>query len=414
MGLHAAWPVVGVARRRGWSASVSSCSVSVNRMLLSRMLVPSSRSRMITRRPGLHLLGLASLTSLGCAWLALRLRSPARTDGSAVRLRLTLAVGHLLGFAVGRLAPWRRAVVRDNLRRLPGTPASLLPALERRAYVHLGQALVLSVVGGPWLDRHLEPPQLSTLLADLQAGGVLMCSAHLGMWELVPQLLAPFLPEHARRHGLIVYRPLHNKRLDRCAHLPATAPSGSSSPPPCDRRSLRPNRRRAAPATAANDLRRGAPARPRRTAGHAPRAACGRPRGHAARPAPVTRGRACHPAGPRRRVQPWARRAASGHGCTSVVCAVAARRRRRRHTAAPALPSDEARVTCRADAAGMDSWSRQGIQCRARAGVRGCAERRHREPPGAVLLVASKVCAETGAIKSMLYSSLIDNFRKYC
>ena len=180
----------------------------------------------IARRSGL--VGLASITSLGCAWLVLRRHSPARTASSAVRLRLTLAVGRLLGCAVGTLAPWRRAVVRDNLRRLPSTSASHLPALEQRAYVHLCQALVLSLSAGPWLDRHLEPPQLSTLLADLQAGGVLMCSAHLGMWELMPQLLAPFLPEHARRHGIIVYRPLHNKRLDRCAPLPATEPC----PPP--------------------------------------------------------------------------------------------------------------------------------------------------------------------------------------
>ena len=55
------------------------------------------------------------------------------------------------------------------------------------------------------------------------------------MWELLPRLLLPLLPERARAHGLLVYRPLHHGLIDRwlrrwraqTAGLPLRADRGS-------------------------------------------------------------------------------------------------------------------------------------------------------------------------------------------
>ena len=99
--------------------------------------------------------------------------------------------------------------------RRDGMSTERLDELERRAYVHLGRSLALSLTAGEWLQRHVELPQeLPSLVDDLRSGGALVCSAHLGVWELLPTALAPHLPERARRLGLVVYRPLHQRRLN--------------------------------------------------------------------------------------------------------------------------------------------------------------------------------------------------------
>ena len=139
------------------------------------------------------------------------------------RLRTTLAIGRLVGRLAQALVPWRRAVVRENMQRLAVTPSEQrdgmsterLDELQRLAYVHLGRSLALSLTAGEWLQRHLHLPQeLPSLVDDLRGGGALVCSAHLGVWELLPTALAPHLPERARRLGLCVYRPLHHRRLN--------------------------------------------------------------------------------------------------------------------------------------------------------------------------------------------------------
>jgi len=139
------------------------------------------------------------------------------------RLRTTLAIGQLVGRLAHVLVPWRCAVVCGNMQRLAVTPSERLGGiaserldeLQRLAYVHLGRSLVLSLTAGEWLQRHLHLPQaLSSLVEDLRCGGALVCSAHLGVWELLPTVLAPHLPERSRRLGLVVYRPLHHRRLN--------------------------------------------------------------------------------------------------------------------------------------------------------------------------------------------------------
>ena len=127
------------------------------------------------------------------------------------RLRTTLAIGRLVGRLAQALVPWRRAVVRENMQRLAVTPSEQrdgmsterLDELQRLAYVHLGRSLALSLTAGEWLQRYLHLPQeLPSLVDDLRSGGALVCSAHLGVWELLPTALAPHLPERARRLGL--------------------------------------------------------------------------------------------------------------------------------------------------------------------------------------------------------------------
>ena len=43
----------------------------------------------------------------------------------------------------------------------------------------------------------------------------MICSAHMGVWELLPEVLSRRLPAYALRRGFFVYRPLHNVLLDR-------------------------------------------------------------------------------------------------------------------------------------------------------------------------------------------------------
>lgn len=163
-----------------------------------------------------HALALSAAAVFSAACVLLRC-------SSFNRLRTTLAIGRLVGKLAHALVPWRRAVVRDNMQRLAATPSERrdgmsterLDELQRRAYVHLGRSLALSLTAGEWLQRHVDLPQeLPSLVDDLRSGGALVCSAHLGVWELLPTALAPHLPERARRLGLVVYRPLHHRRLN--------------------------------------------------------------------------------------------------------------------------------------------------------------------------------------------------------
>ena len=120
-----------------------------------------------------------------------------------------------LGRLLGRVLRWsqlRATVARANMC----TVASDVFSLERSACTHLAQALLLSLLPPsrcPCMRRRMCAPQLPSLLADLQEGGVIVVSAHIGAWELLPALLLPELPPSAR--ATIVYRPLHNSWLDR-------------------------------------------------------------------------------------------------------------------------------------------------------------------------------------------------------
>jgi KDO2-lipid IV(A) lauroyltransferase len=164
----------------------------------------------MTRRlgPGTLLAGLGLALLLPLAWLISRLPP-----------RVGLWLGRRLGDAAWVALPRRRAITRDNLARAFGEERSAEErrALARSSYQHLGMNLVevcilllrpLSVL----LSRvelhgrhHLEA-------AAAQGRGVLLLTAHLGNWELLP-------PAHART-GLslsIVVRPLDLPLLDRIA-----------------------------------------------------------------------------------------------------------------------------------------------------------------------------------------------------
>ena len=169
--------------------------------------------------PSLHTHARLAVTAAIFSAACVLLRRASHYD----RLRTTLAIGRLVGRLAHALVPFRRAVARENMQRLAVTPSEQLDGisterldeLQRLAYVHLGRSLALSLIAGEWLQRHLHLPQeLPSLVDDLQSGGALVCSAHLGVWELLPTALAPHLPERARRLGLVVYRPLHHRRLN--------------------------------------------------------------------------------------------------------------------------------------------------------------------------------------------------------
>jgi lauroyl/myristoyl acyltransferase len=174
--------------------------------------------------------------------------------GLSLALQLVpVRVALMFGTAIGRLAhlclPWRRRIVNFNLRLTSG--ALLLPALppeskgidgtcsdshteddgvdsiddrtlchvERAAYEHLGRVLMLSLqpphLTLSLLSHAFTGATLAELHADCAMGGVIVCSCHFGAWELLPMALVPLLTERARRHGALVYRPLHDSSLDR-------------------------------------------------------------------------------------------------------------------------------------------------------------------------------------------------------
>lgn len=123
-------------------------------------------------------------------------------------------LGRLLGTLVHVLCPWRLAVIRHNLRCF-GLPAD--ERLLRACYEHLGRVLLLTLRPPHRLQDEVKldnADHLAQLAADCAGGGVLVCSAHLGAWELVPAVLSPHLPARSRRHGAVVYRPLHDAALD--------------------------------------------------------------------------------------------------------------------------------------------------------------------------------------------------------
>lgn len=137
---------------------------------------------------------------------------------SLLPLTAVPAVSRVLGRLLKR-SGYRSTLVRSSIEVLP-----LRDDIEREqvidaAYSHLGLAIALSLQP-PRRDREisslLEPPssQFNLLLDDIQLGrGLIFLSAHIGMWELLPLCILPLLP-----HGTavsIVYRPLHNRGLDR-------------------------------------------------------------------------------------------------------------------------------------------------------------------------------------------------------
>ena len=141
--------------------------------------------------------------------------------------RGTWIAGSLLGDIVSRLpSPWRYNIMISNLERTRRYRAEVAPAentvsmeqqLPHRAYMHLGRALLFSL-----RSPHLAMPPirieseaaLTCLQADHRSGSLIISSAHLGVWEMLPAALALHLPQSARAQTLVSYRPLHDVPLD--------------------------------------------------------------------------------------------------------------------------------------------------------------------------------------------------------
>jgi len=128
------------------------------------------------------------------------------------------AVGRLLGILL-HSTRYRQATLRSNMKSLPLDEEDDGQKAERGACAHLGLAAALTLQPArrdAEMARMLAPlpaAELAALLADLQCGrGLILLSAHLGAWELLPHLLLPQLPQDTPVS--VVYRPLHNARLD--------------------------------------------------------------------------------------------------------------------------------------------------------------------------------------------------------
>ena len=128
--------------------------------------------------------------------------------------------GHLVGRLAQALMPQRRSILRANMVATGYVPDHL----EQQAYSHIGSTLLITllpvqrstellartaIAGGP------VAAAAEAFSTDCRLGGVIVCSAHVGVWELVPAALSPYVPRRARRHGAIIYQPLHDAPLDR-------------------------------------------------------------------------------------------------------------------------------------------------------------------------------------------------------
>ncbi len=142
--------------------------------------------------------------------LALGLRGLSLVLG-ALPLCMVRPLGRALGGVVYH-SRIRSAVARANMRTF--IQPSHGPPLERAACTQLAHGLLLALQPARrdalLLRRLSDPPELPDLLEDLRAGGVILVSAHIGPWELLPLLL----PLVGHRGASIVYRPLHNRWLN--------------------------------------------------------------------------------------------------------------------------------------------------------------------------------------------------------
>ena len=131
------------------------------------------------------------------------------------------SLGRMFGRLLHHWWPWRMSVLRCNLLRVLSALSvpCTVTELERRVYEHFGASLMLTLrpphQREPEMCTSVSGSSLTELLADCEAGGIVICSAHMGVWELLPEVLSRRLPAYALRRGFFVYRPLHNVLLDR-------------------------------------------------------------------------------------------------------------------------------------------------------------------------------------------------------
>jgi lauroyl/myristoyl acyltransferase len=183
-----------------------------------------------------------------CKWHARNLIIRAAIISLATLVRLLpssalMPLGRGLGRSVYAILPWRLKFLRSNARMVASGRQ-----FECAAYEHLGCALVLALLPperAAQLGRAARVDTgghqaLESLRHDLGAGGVVLCTAHVGVWEMLPGVLAPLLPLHTCGQALCIYRPLHDPWLDAFLRVRRRAsgltllPSQGSLPQLCD------------------------------------------------------------------------------------------------------------------------------------------------------------------------------------
>jgi KDO2-lipid IV(A) lauroyltransferase len=152
------------------------------------------------------------------SWLVARLVIVLEQSLSIVPFRWALAFGAVIGWVMGRVAPFRGRVVRDNLARaFPELSPKERRRLRSRYYVHLGRWAIESLRVG-WsseavtaLDFTVEGQEHADALIaarDAGEGGFIVVSGHMGSWETMGVLVAEQVPLSA------IAKPLHNEYLN--------------------------------------------------------------------------------------------------------------------------------------------------------------------------------------------------------
>jgi KDO2-lipid IV(A) lauroyltransferase len=150
-----------------------------------------------------------------CAFSVLRLAL------SALPLGALLHTGDLLGLLFYYVLPLRRSIIVKNLTLgFPNLDYTQREALIEECYRFLGKQLCLMARGSHLnrsnLHEYIDVDFPAEYIEDLRAGGVILTSGHIGMWELCP--LVHNEAQHSvftQKDCIQIYQPLHNKYIDR-------------------------------------------------------------------------------------------------------------------------------------------------------------------------------------------------------
>jgi KDO2-lipid IV(A) lauroyltransferase len=146
-----------------------------------------------------------------CAFSALQLAL------SALPLGALLHTGDLLGLFFYYVLPIRRSVIVKNLiLGFPDLDRTQREVLVEQCYRFMGKQLCI-LARGSHLNRsnlrdNIDIDFPAEYIEDLRAGGVILTSGHVGMWELCPLVHNEALKQ---KDCLQIYQPLHNKYMDR-------------------------------------------------------------------------------------------------------------------------------------------------------------------------------------------------------
>jgi KDO2-lipid IV(A) lauroyltransferase len=145
-----------------------------------------------------------------------------RVSASAVALaHPMIADAPKIGRLLYRMAPFRREVILDNLRRVFGdsAPAAEIEALAQAHYAHFGR-LLWEFLRFPWMSAErrrsmVRVENMEALIAALGQGkGVLILTGHFGNFEVATAAGLDSYPQ-ARGRFWFVRRPIKPEWLDR-------------------------------------------------------------------------------------------------------------------------------------------------------------------------------------------------------